>query len=486
MWKARLHDWRYDTEAQEHLDGRPLELPRGKVLGGSSSINAMVYLRGHRGDYDRWASNGAPGWSYADVLPYFKRTESWQGGEDRYRGGSGAIGTCWSDTADPIVASVLEAARAAGFPYTGDINGAAGEGFARTQSTLSRGRRASAAVAYLRPAMRRRNLTVLTHAHATRIVIEGGRAVAAEYIHARSLERSSAGREVIVAAGAINSPQLLMLSGVGDPEQLAAHGLPVVTPLHDVGRNLQDHLAIGIGFLRKESGPLVKALRFDTLAIAMLRAYWWGTGPASNVPGGAMALLRSRPELPTPDLQLSFRALAREAKPWMLSPGFRDAFFFLPALLHPQSRGTVQLASADPFTPVRIRPNYLSSARDLEPFLAGVRIVREVARQKPLDRWRGEEILPGAEVTTDQQLHAYIRQAAMTFHHVCGTCRMGEGDEAVVDTQLRVRGVEGLRVVDASVLPEIVGANINACVLMIAERAADLIRGRPPLAAAKV
>jgi 4-pyridoxate dehydrogenase len=484
LWKDRLHEWRYNTEPQEHLNARALELPRGKVLGGSSSINAMVYLRGHRNDYERWARDGAPGCSYAEVLPYFKRAESWQGGQDRFRGGSGPLGTCWTDPADPIVDSVLEAARAAGFAYSDDINGAVGEGFARTQSTVARGRRASAAVAYLRPAMKRPGLSVVTRAHVTRVLFAGRRAVGVEYLRAGRTQRASVEREVLLAGGTINSPQLLMLSGIGEADQLKAHGLTVVNALAGVGRNLQDHLAIGIGFLRKESGPLVQAMRFDRIAMAMLRAYCWGTGPACNVPGGVMALLRTRPELDCPDLQLSFRALSRDAKPWMpgFAPGFSDSFLFLPCVLHPESRGSVELASGDPLQPARIRPNYLSSPKDFGPLLAGIRIAREVVRQPPLDRWRGGELFPGNGVQSDEALRAFIRNAAMTFHHACGTCRMGRDEGAVVDTEFRVRGVEQLRVVDGSVLPDLVGANINACVLMLAERACDLIRGRALLA----
>jgi 4-pyridoxate dehydrogenase len=484
LWSARLHEWGYNTEPQEDLGGRAIELPRGKVLGGSSSINALVYLRGDRGDYDRWARNGAQGWSYAEVLPYFRRAETWSGGGNDYRGGEGPLGTRWTDTEDPIVDAVLEAARLAGYPITEDINGAVGEGFAKTQSTIANGRRSSTANAYLRPAMRRPNLTVRPGALATRILIQDGRAVGIEYLRDGQLAQVYAEREVVLSGGAINSPQLLMLSGIGDPAQLRSHGIQPVQSLPSVGANLQDHVAIGIGFTRTDSGPLARALRYDSIALAMLRAYFLGTGVASHIPGGAMALLRTRPELPVPDLQFAFRSIARDARPWWpgASRGWNDTFIFPAALLHPESRGSVELGSADPSQAPRIRPNYLSAAKDFEPLLAGIRIAREVAAQRPLAAFGGAEIFPGTQVSTEEQMKTYIRKVAGTFHHACSTCRMGSDEGAVVDTQLRVRGIECLRVVDGSVLPDLVGANINACVIMIAEKAADLMRGRVPLA----
>jgi choline dehydrogenase-like flavoprotein len=486
LWQERLHDWGYSTEPQAQLDGRRLELARGKVLGGCSSINALVYLRGDRGDYDRWARSGAAGWSYAEVLPYFKRAEAWCGGEDAYRGGSGPLGTRWSDPDDPIVEAVLESARLAGYPLTDDINGAQGEGFAKAQSTIARGRRASTANAYLRPAMARANVTVRPTSLVTRILIENGRATGVEYVRGGQSARAFADREVIVSGGAINSPQILMLSGIGDPARLRSHGIAVACDLPGVGANLQDHLALAVAFARKQSGPLARALRYDAIALAMLRAYCFGSGVASNVPGGVIALLRTRPGLDVPDVQLSFRGLPREAKPWWpgSSPRWQDSFAYPVALLHPRSRGRVELASSDPGRAAQIRPDYLSVDADFDPLLAGIRIAREVTRQAPLARFAGEEIFPGSRAVSEQDLKAGIRKGAGTFHHACCTCRMGSDEDAVVDTQLRVRGIERLRVVDASVLPDIIGANINACVIMVAEKASDLIRGRKSLPSA--
>ena len=485
MWKERRHDWGYNTEPEEQLNRRSIELPRGKVLGGSSSINAMLYVRGNRGDYDRWARAGASGWSFADVLPYFKRSESWQGGTNAWRGGSGPVGTDYTDPVDPIAEAVLAAARSAGVGNSNDYNGEVQEGFARSQSTVCRGRRASAAVGYLRPAMRRANLTVRTNALATRVLLEANRAVGIEYLHDGRTEQAHAAREVLISGGAINSPQLLMLSGIGDGAQLRAHGIGCAVHLPGVGANLQDHLFVRVGSVRKGESPQRRALRLDRLALAMLQAYFLGSGPATRVPGPVMGFFRTRPDCKVPDIQLGFRSLGVNARPWWpgFGPGWRDDFSLLVALLHPESRGRVGLASADPRRPVRIFTNFLSAPADADTLLRGIRLAREIARQPPLDPFRGEEILPGAAAQSDAELLAYVRSAASTFHHASGTCRIGNDEMAVVDAQLRVRGCERLRVVDASVMPDLVSGNTNACALMIAERASDLIRGRAPLVA---
>ena len=482
LWKDRRHDWGFNTEPQSELNQRAIELPRGKVLGGCSSINAMLYVRGHRGDYDRWAREGLAGWSYAQVLPYFKRTESWCGGATAYRGGSGPIATRFTDLSDPIYGAVLGAGRAAGFAVSEDLNGEVQEGFALAQSTIAGGRRCSAARAYLRPAMRRANLTVRTGTLATRVLVEGKKAIGVEYLHRGRAERDHAACEVLLSAGAINTPQLLMLSGIGEAAQLRRHGIAPAAHVPGVGASFQDHVFVGVGNLRKGTSPLRRALRLDRIAFAMLRAYLAGGGPATNPPGGAMALLRTRAGLAVPDLQLGVRGIARDARPWwpLLGPDWNDAFFLMTVLLHPQSRGTVELASADARQPVRIRANYLSAPGDMQTLAAGMRMAREVIRQSALDPFRGAEFLPGPKVVGDADIHAYIRSVASTLHHACGTCRMGRDDMAVVDSELKVRGIERLRVVDASVMPDLVSGNINACVLMIAERASDLIRGHVP------
>lgn len=484
LWQERRHDWGYNTEPEPHLNGRSVELPRGKVLGGCSSINAMLYVRGHRGDYDRWARAGLSGWSYADALPYFKRTESWQAGENTWRGGSGPVGTDFTDPVDPIADAVLAAARSAGLGNSDDYNAEVQEGFARSQSTVAGGKRASASVAYLRPAMRRGNLTVRSRALATRVLMEANKAVGIEYLNDGRTEKAYTARGVLVAGGAINSPQLLMLSGIGDAARLREHGIAPAVHLPGVGANLQDHVFVRAGYVRKDESPQRRALRMDRLVLAMLRAHFFGSGPATRVPGAVMGFVRTRPEREVPDIQLGFRSIGLEARPWWpgLGPGWQDGFSFLVTLLHPESRGRVELASADPRQAVRIFTNFLSAAADADALARGIRMARDVARQPALDRFRGNEILPGAKAKSDAELLSYIRSVASTLHHASGTCRMGRDEMAVVDAELMVRGCERLRVVDASVMPDLVSGNTNACVLMIAERASDLIRGRAPLA----
>ena len=483
LWKDRRHDWGFNTEPQPHLNTRAIPLPRGKVLGGSSSINAMLYVRGHRADYDRWANMGLDDWSYAQVLPYFKRGESWCGGGNAYRGGNGPIATRYTDLSDPLYAATLAAGEAAGYAVSDDINGEIQEGFAMAQSTIVDGRRCSAARAYLRPALRRRNLSVLTGALATRVLFDGNRAIGVEYLYRGRIEQDYAEAEVLLSAGAINTPQLLMLSGVGDTERLRSHGIELVAHVPGVGTGFQDHVFVAVGNFRKGTSPLRHALRFDRIAVAMLRAYFAGSGPATNPPGGAMALLKTRPETDVPDIQLGIRGISRDVRPWwpLLGPDWDDAFYFLVVLLHPESRGTIELASVDPRRPPLIRANYLSKSGDLRTLAAGMRMARDVILQRPLDSFRGAEIVPGANVVGDAELFAYMRSVSSTLHHAAATCRMGCDDMAVVDAELNVYGVERLRVVDASAMPDLVSGNINACVLMIAERASDIIKGRMPL-----
>ena len=482
----RRHDWGYNTEPESSLDGRALELPRGRVLCGCSSINALLYVRGDRRDYDRWAREGASGWSYAQVLPYFKRTETWQGGANPWRGGSGPIKTRFTDLTDPMGEAVLGAAGSAGFAVVEDYNGEVQEGFGMAQSTIDGGRRSSAARAYLHPAMRRANLEVRTHALATRVLLEGNRALGVEYLRQGQLEQARAVREVLLCGGAINSPQLLLLSGIGDGAKLRSHGIGALVHSPGVGANLQDHPVVRVGCRRRQAGPLQRALRVDRIAFAMLRAYLAGTGPATRPPAPVMGMVRSSPDAEAPDIQLCFRGIALDARPWwpIIGPRFADAFFLLAVLLHPKSRGSVELASNNPRDPARIRVNFLADGDDAATLAEGVRMARRVISQPALEPFRGEELLPGAMVQSEAELDRFLRATASTLHHACGTCRMGANEQAVVDCELRVRGCERLRVVDASVMPDLVSGNINACVLMIAERAADLIRGIAPLPAA--
>ena len=489
LLQQRRHDWMYESEPVAGLAGRRIECARGKVVGGSSSINAMAYVRGNRADYDRWAAAGLSGWSYAHALPYFRRQERWEGGGDAYRGGDGPLATETSRYEDPLCDAYVDAARAAGLPVTEDYNGARQDGFARMQMTIEHGRRCSGAVAYLRPALSRRNLTVEIRALVTRLLFEGARVVGVEYIRHGEKTVVRAEREVILSGGSINSPQLLMLSGIGDPDELGAQEIPVTVPLSGVGKNLQDHVAALVTYARRQGGPFQQNMRLDRLALGIAQGSVFGTGFATNLPGGLTAFLKSDSSQPIPDIQLLFIAAPLfEARPYLppFSQPFSDGFACRLVVLRPESRGQIRLASADPQAAPRIEQNLLATDRDWKSIRAGIALFRELAQQPALQPFIKTEIGPGPAATTDQAIDAHIRATAVTAHHPAGTCRMGRDAMAVVDPELRVRGTEGLRVVDASVFPDLVGGNINAPVVMIAEKAADLIRGRPALAPASV
>jgi choline dehydrogenase/4-pyridoxate dehydrogenase len=471
--EERRHDWGYFAEPEASVDGRRVECARGKVIGGSSSINAMAYTRGHRADYDRWAESGLTAWSYAHALPYFRRQESWEGGASRYRGGDGPLTTRMSRYADPLVDAYIEAGVAAGHPFSDDYNGAQQEGFSRMQSTIRDGLRCSAADAYLRPAMRRANLRIEIRALATRVVFDGKRAVGVEYEKEGRRAIARAAREVILAGGVINTPQLLMLSGIGDPDALAAHRLTVQVPLRGVGRNLQDHVMAAVPYRRKEPGPFQRNMRLDRVARALGNAYLFGTGFATDLPSGLMGFVKVLPDARVPDVQILFHAGPRDARPYLppFRRAFADGFAAVAAVLRPESRGHVALASADPATPVRIHQNFLAADRDWRTLRAGIRQVRAIAKQPPLAPYVAAEIAPGPGKDTDADLDAHIRATAITVHHPLGTCKMGLPSDplAVVDSELRVYGTQGLRVVDAAAMPDLVGGNINAAVVMIAE-----------------
>ena len=479
-------DWGYRSEPEPGLNNRRIEAMRGKVLGGSSSINVMAYTRGHRGDYDRWAQKGARGWSYADVLPYFKRCETWQHGENQWRGGRGPVGTEFAKTRDPLYDAWIKAAKAAGFPYTPDYNGEQQEGFGRGQYTIRDGYRSSAATAYLKPASKRRNLDVVTRAHATRVLLQGTRAIGVEYVQrGDGVVHVHAEREVILTGGTFNTPQLLMLSGIGPAAHLAEIGIKTVVDL-PVGKNLQDHLAVIVFFDRLTESTFRREMRLDRMTVSMIRAYLFGSGPGTVVPGGLHAFVKTRPELAVPDIEFMFRGAPAHAHLWfpLIRPAYADGYGIRPTLLHPASRGEILLRSADARAAPRIVYNFFSASSDLLDLREGFKRARDVAYQSAMDPYRGAEITPGAAVKADAEIEAWIRRTAITAHHPCGSCTMGIGPDAVVDPELRVRGVERLRVVDASVMPDLVSAHINACVLMIAEKASDLLRGRAPLPAA--
>jgi 4-pyridoxate dehydrogenase len=490
MLHQRKHDWGYFAEPEETAGGRGLECARGRVIGGTSSINAMAYTRGHPGDYDRWAAAGLTGWSYTHVLPYFRRQESWMGGASFYRGGGGPLTTRMTRFADPLVEAFAAAGKAAGYKSTPDYNGAQQEGFGAWQMTVRNGRRCSAAEAYLRPALERKNLTVATNALATKIIFNGRRAAGVDYVQRGQNITAHAEREVILCGGVINSPQLLMLSGIGDAGELAAQGIAVRVALPGVGKNLQDHISAAIAYQRKEPGPFHKAMRLDRIVPALFAAYLRGEGPATELPTGRLAFLKSRPDATLPDIELIFNAAPMTATPYL--PPFRrpytDAYACRAVVLRPESRGRVELVSADPRKAPRIRQNFLATDNDWKTLRAGLRITREVCRQAPMAPFMAREIAPGEGAVTDADLDAHIRSSSITVHHPLGTCKMGIAADrmAVVDAELRVLGAEGLRVVDGSVMPDLVGAHINAPIIMIAEKAADLIRGRQALEPARL
>jgi choline dehydrogenase/4-pyridoxate dehydrogenase len=482
----RIYDWGYDSEPQDSAAGRRIEVARGKVVGGSSSINAMAYVRGNRADYDRWASRSLPDWSYANVLPYFRKQESWEGGGDnRYRGGSGPLATRKSRYQDPLVDAYLEAAQAAGYAFNDDYNGAQQDGFARMQMTIRNGWRESAATAYLHPVLGRDNLSVTVNAHVTRVVLAGSRAVGVEYLEDGEKHSVEASREVILCGGSINSPQLLMLSGIGDADALRACGIPVRVDLPGVGKNLQDHAAALLIYGRCDDSPLLRNMRLDRMTLGLIDGFVFGRGFTTDLPGGITAFVKSEASEPIPDIQLLFISGSLLASPYLppFKQPFADSFACRIVLLRPESRGEVTLASADPLAHPRIFQPLLSTANDWKKLRNGIAIFSDLARGRALAPFITAEIGPGADVKTDAQLEAYTRKTAVTVHHPAGTCRMGAVSDktAVVDSELRVIGVDGLRVVDASVFPDLVGGNINAPVIMIAEKAADMIRRKPPL-----
>lgn len=486
LHETRRHDWGYDSEPEPGLGGRVVDAMRGKVLGGSSSINHMAHVRGNRGDYDRWASRyGLADWSYAKVLPYFRRSESWEGGADDYRGGDGPLKVTFARAPDPLFEGFLAATEANGIGYNEDYNGARQEGVCRGQSTIYRGRRQSGATAYLNPARRRPNLTLRTGALATRVLLDGSRAVGVEYRCGGELRRVYAAREVILAGGAFNTPQLLMLSGIGPAEELRAHGISPVIDAPGVGGNLQDHICATVAGTRPVAGPFRREMRFDRMAISMVRAQLFGTGPATILPGGLYGFVKTEGAAGAPDFQFVFRGV--NSKPHLWFPGIRkpyaDRCGVRPVLLHPRSRGRLHLRSAEPDAPVRIFQNFFQDGDDMRMMRQGIRFAREVLAHKALDAYRGRETSPGPDVTTDADIERYIRKTAVTAHHPCGTCAMGAGDDAPLAPDLRLRGADNLRVVDASAMPDLTSGNINACVVMIAEKASDVILGRSPLAA---
>ena len=484
LFHSGICNWSYHTEPVPALDGRSLYWPRGKVLGGSSTINGMVYVRGNRHDYDRWAQMGLPGWSYDEVLPAFRRSEAHVERDDVYHHRAGELTVCRARGRNPLFDRFVEAGGQAGHPINDDFNGAEQEGCGRYDFTIRRGKRWSTSFAFLRPVRHRRNLTVLTDALTRRVLVENGRASGVEVARNGRARRVGAAREVILSAGTVNSPQLLLLSGIGPPGELERHGIEVVHDLPGVGRNLQDHVDCVLSWECREPITLYRDLRADRLAASIVRGMVFGEGIATTFPYEAGAFLKTRPELVAPDIQLHFMpALERTANLHFPNPFKRDPVEANHGLtvrvgpIVPESRGTVTLRSADPAAPPRIQPNYLESAADLRTMIAGVRMVRDLMGQPAFDRYRGRELAPGEEARTDREIEAWLRASAMTTFHPVGTCKMGIDPMAVVDARLKVHGLEGLRIADASIMPIITSGNTNAPAIMIGEKAAEFLRG---------
>ncbi len=478
------YNWAFWTSPQSGMEGRRLWQPRGRGWGGSSSINGMIYIRGHARDYDQWRQMGLTGWAYRDVLPYFKRSEHAEAGGDAWRGEGGPLYVSTPKSGNPLFEAFLAAGRQAGYPETKDFNGLQQEGVGPYHLTIKDGERWSAAAAYLRPIVGvRRNLTIISNARARRILFESKRAIGVEFGAGpgKPARTVMAAREVLLCAGALQSPQVLMLSGVGDPAALGQLGIPVVAASPEVGRNLQDHLDVTINYECLEPITAWSATRgLRQLAVGieyMVRKQ--GPGRFNYLESGAF--LKTRGELDRPDIQIHFvAAIMIEHSKVKVE---KDGFTLHACQLRPESRGEVRLASADPFAPPEIDPQYLTAEIDVRTMRDAVKICRDLASRPAFDRFRGEELAPGPDVSTDSAIDAWVRRTGETIYHPVGTCRMGADDRAVVDAELRVRGVEGLRVADASVMPTLIGGNTNAPTIMIAEKAADLIRGLAPLAA---
>jgi choline dehydrogenase len=477
--------WGYMSEPEPHLNGRALAATRGRVLGGSSSINGMFFMRGHSQDFESWRALGCAGWGYADVLPYFKKLEnSWRGAVP-YHGASGPMPIAPIDTTKLLHEPLMRAATPAGYWTSEDLHGRLEEGFARGEITVdARGRRANSARAYLHPVRHRQNLEVLQGALTTRVLLEGNRAVGIEMQRGAETRRVYADREVVLSGGTFNSPQLLMLSGIGAADELRSLGIRVAADLPGVGANLSEHLRAGVQFSTREPITFLRELRADRVAWSLMRWMLFGTGVFATQINSCNALIRTDPALKQPDIQLMCNPVRMDAKVWW--PFFSRRLAHLltvdAVLLHPKSRGRVSLRSADPGAKPRIEYNCLAEPEDLDVLRRGLRAARHVYGTAPQSELIAEEVLPGAAVQSDAELEQYIRATAGITQHPVGTCSMAAGTGRVVDQQLRVCGIDGLRVADASIMPTVPGGNTYGAVLMIAERAADLIRGRilPP------
>ncbi|KPN64434.1 choline dehydrogenase [Aliiroseovarius crassostreae] len=477
----KAYDWGFQTEPEPHLGGRRLVTPRGKVIGGSSSINGMVYVRGHARDFDHWAEQGADGWSYADVLPYFKRQETWHsgghGGDQDWRGRNGPLHVTRGPRRNPLFHAFVEAGKQAGYPVTGDYNGQQQEGFGPMEQTVWQGRRWSAANAYLRPAQKTGNCEVV-RAFARKVVIENGRATGVEVERGGKIDVIKAQAEVIIAASSINSPKLLMLSGIGPAAHLKEHGIEVVADRAGVGQNLQDHLEVYMQYASKQ--PITLYRYWNLFWKGVLGAQWLFTkkGLGASNQFESAAFIRSRAGVEYPDIQYHFLPIAVRYDGQAAAEGHGFQAHVGP--MRSPSRGEITLKSADPKEAPRIFFNYMSTEQDWEDFRTCLRLTREIFSQAAFEPFVKHEIQPGVNYQSDDELDDFIREHAESAYHPCGTCRMGRADDptAVVDPEMRVIGVEGLRLADSSVFPRITNGNLNAPSIMVGEKASDHILGR--------
>lgn len=462
------YDWAYETEPQKHLNGRKEYIPRGKAFGGSSSINAMIYQRGHPANYNAWAKMGNEGWAWEDVLPYFKKAQNQERGESEHHAVGGPVNVADLRDPSPLSQALVQAAAEQGYPINNDFNGASQEGFGLYQVTQKNGMRHSAAVAYLHPALEREKLTAIPHAHVLHLTFDGKRCTGVVYHKDDRAHSATATREVIVCTGAINSPQLLMLSGIGPQETLAKFGIPTVMDLPGVGQNLQDHVMAPVAF--HATKPITLAAAASEEEFAKLQD---GMGMLTSNVGEAGGFLKLNPSSAAPELQFHF------APGWFILHGAANpeghGFTLTAGIVNTKSVGHLSLRSADPNAPPIIDPNYLAAEEDMYVIVEGVKIARQILNSDALAAYRGEEYLPGAAVQSDEEIREFVRNWAQNIYHPVGTCKMGHDPLAVVNDRLQVHGVQGLRVADASIMPFIINANTNNCCIMIGEKCADLI-----------
>jgi choline dehydrogenase len=469
-------NWLFDTEPEPYTYDRPIPVPRGRVLGGSSSINAMVYVRGQAEDFDGWAQLGNRSWSFDDVLPYFKKAEHREAGADEYHATGGPLNVADMRETAPLLDAVVDGGEQAGYPRNPDYNGASQEGFAYFQVTQKNGRRHSAARGYLHPVRGRANLHVVTHAHATEILFDGKKATGVAYRRHGTPETAQAGRAVILSAGAVQSPQLLELSGIGDPAVLSKHGIAAKHALKGVGENHQDHYIARLVWRVRGIGSLNQRVRGLPLVAEALKYALLRRGVLTFTAGIIVGFVKTRPELATPDVQYHI-AHASFDDPKKRTLDQWPGLTFGPSQLRPESRGSIHIKSPDPFAHPAIRPNFLATETDRQSLIGGMRIARAVTAAPALSRYVQAEHLPGLDCETDDELLDYARRTGATLYHPVGTCKMGDDPMAVVDDQLRVHGLENLRVIDASIMPRLTSGNTNAPTIMIAEKGADLLLG---------